>query len=67
MFNVIGIKDYKKLSDMVSLYFLKKALNKKKVLTAMDELCDNYSCAYNKSCIFLHSYCMINIIIVKCF
>lgn len=30
MFNVIGIKDYKKLSDTISLYFMKKALNKKR-------------------------------------
>lgn len=67
MFNVIGIKHYKKLSDMINLYFMKKALNKKKVLTAKDELCDNYSCAHNNCYIFLHSYCMINIIIVKCF
>lgn len=29
MFNVISIKDYKKLSDLISLYFMKKALNKK--------------------------------------
>lgn len=29
MFNVIGIKDYKKLSDLISLYFMKKTLNKK--------------------------------------
>jgi len=67
MFNGIGIKNYKMLSDMISLYFTKKALNKKKVLTSMNELCDNYSCAHNKCYIFLHNSCMINIIIVKCF
>lgn len=26
MFNTIGIKDYKMLPDMISLYFVKKAL-----------------------------------------
>lgn len=29
MFNSIVIKDYKVLSDMISPYFVKKALNKK--------------------------------------
>lgn len=28
MFNAIVIKDYKMLSDMISLYFVKKTLNK---------------------------------------
>lgn len=27
MFNVIGIKDYKKLSDLISLYLIKKGSN----------------------------------------
>lgn len=65
MFNVIVIKDYKKLSDMISPYHMKKALTK--VITGKDELCDNCFCAYNKCFIFLHSYCMINIIIVNGF